>query len=318
MGEAADDRLTAFSADGFLGTHMVGEIAAIRLEHSEWFALAADLNRILQSTAVRAAEVNRGLNYEPLISEADVEEAPDNSAQDAFCFLVTRADRKLTDILRSFDTDQDGWKEHTAAQYCFMNGVTALAKSYGIEAFANADMPSVRNFDDNRYEQFRADLDHFLTQLIVGRVMGQKRDSVAASAELRGSISTHVHHIRVAINKATVSDAKRATLLKRLTEFEAAMEKRNLNIAQVARFAFDVMTLTAAGVTVADSKAIHKLCNEVVQFVAVAKAEQNEALSIAAPPLLIVDASLPARAPKGFKPGRAPAENFDLDDEIPF
>ena len=259
------------------------------------------------------------MNFTQLISEADIEAAPDRSPQDAFCFLVTRADERLTDFLRSCNTDEDGWQEHTDAKYCFMNGATALAKKFGIDAFATHEMPSVQNFEDNYYRQFRADLDHYLTQVIVGRVIAQKRDSVAATATLRSSISTHVHYIRVAIEKASISDAKRVTLLKKLADFEAAMEKKNLNIAQVVMFAFDVMTLTASGVTLADSKTIQKLCTEVVQFVAAAKAEQNEALSIASPPMQIVDASIAVRATGGFRAGRRlPVESFDLDDEIPF
>lgn len=44
---------------------MGGEIADIRAQNTEWFALAEDLNEVLQKTAVRAVEVNRGDNFAP-------------------------------------------------------------------------------------------------------------------------------------------------------------------------------------------------------------------------------------------------------------
>ncbi|MDO8379566.1 DUF5677 domain-containing protein [Phenylobacterium sp.] len=44
---------------------MSAEIVEIRTQNGEWFALAEDLNEVLQKTAVRAIEVNRGDNFTP-------------------------------------------------------------------------------------------------------------------------------------------------------------------------------------------------------------------------------------------------------------
>lgn len=60
-----DQRQAAFHATGFLGEHMGAHITDIRAQNAEWFALAEDLNEVLQKIALRGVEVNRGDNFEP-------------------------------------------------------------------------------------------------------------------------------------------------------------------------------------------------------------------------------------------------------------
>lgn len=262
------------------------------------------------------------MNVSDFFEEGDIAEAPEHGP-DAFAFLVEKAQRKLTSYIHNVEDEQDGWREVQAAQYSFMNVVTALARSYEVEPFATV-MPVQKNFTTETYEQFRHDLDFYLTQLMVGKVRRQKLDSIVAYDVVRESIRTHLHHIKTHIDKAEMSEAKRAALHRKLSEFEAALGKSHLNILAVARFVMEIMSLSANGLAVADSATLHRLTTNVLGTVAHAKAEQDATRALDAPTPRFIEASIAVREPEpdlgygkvGFRPKAQP--NFDLDDEIPF
>jgi hypothetical protein len=49
----------------------------------------------------------------------------------------------------------------------FMNVVIAAGKKYEIEPFASLSVPRLNKFDSEIHRQFKADLDHYLTQLLL-------------------------------------------------------------------------------------------------------------------------------------------------------
>lgn len=107
-----------------------------------------------------------------------------------------------------------------------MNVVVAAAKNYGIEPFASLAIPRVKDFGADTNQEFRADLDHYLTQLLLDNSSRAKRDSVLVPLEWKTTIWTYLFHLRELIEKADDLDqAKRESLLRCLSEFEAELEK---------------------------------------------------------------------------------------------
>src|ERR1700736_255775 len=91
-------------------------------------------------------------------------------------------------------------------------------------------VPRLNKFDSEKHRQFKADLDHYLTQLLLDNSSRAKRDSVFISPDLKTSIRTYVFHLRELIEKADdLSGEKKQLLLRRLSEFGARKEAAKLD-----------------------------------------------------------------------------------------
>jgi hypothetical protein len=125
-----------------------------------------------------------------------------------------------------------------------MNVIIAAAKKYEIEPFASLSVPRIENFNTDVHRQFKADLDHYMTQLLLDNSSRAKRDSVAVSPELKTTIRTYLYHLRQAIDRADdLDDTRRTILLQKLADFEAELEKKRLSLMAVTLL---VITLLSA------------------------------------------------------------------------
>jgi hypothetical protein len=177
------------------------------------------------------------------VSQDDLDDL-DEDPRAAFKTLVNLAQRSLakqTEALRPEERWE--WEQLEELRHSFMNAVIAAAKQFEIEPFASMEVPRL---DDNRgldYRQFKADLDHYVTQLVIENSTRAKRDSVAILPQSKDRIRNYVHHLRECIEKANMTEAKRETLLKKLDQFEAELEKRRLNILAVARLTCELLAV---------------------------------------------------------------------------
>lgn len=256
------------------------------------------------------------MNILDLITQEEIDDAPEDSSL-AFTQLVGYAQRRLSAHIESLDEDH---QSHVIeeAQYSFMNVVIALAKSFKIELFASLEVPKYEKFDFGVHRQFNADLDHYMTQLLVDNSIRGRRDSVLIPPKAKCKIRVYIHELKLAIDKSNFNEAKRASLHDKLGEFEAELEKRRLNLMAVMRLAFVI--LAVPGTMWASYEVVKKLTTNVMQAVGEAKAvdDENRQLPHVEPPAALLPPRKDDNELQSKKAKTPEVLSTDFDDEIPF
>jgi hypothetical protein len=249
------------------------------------------------------------MNIFDFISQDEIDDLPNDDPQAAFVRFVRIAQHRLgerTGQLRL--DDQSDWVQLSEARLGFMNVVIAAAKKYEIEPFSTMRVPRIKNFGSDDHDQFKTDLDHYLTQLLLDNSSRAKRESVSISLELKDTIHTYVYHLRDLIEKASdLDETKRQVLLRRLADFEAELNKKRLSLMAVA-----VLAITFAGAPGAlwsSADVANKLLTNILRVVGEAKLadDATRLLPPTAPPMVIT----------GPRPDEV-ATSSDMDDDIPF
>jgi hypothetical protein len=242
------------------------------------------------------------------ITQDEMDDLPDDDPQEAFTRFVGIARRKLADFTATLGEEEADWHERSEAQHGFMNVVIAAAKRYEIQPLASLSLPRATKFSSDVYREFRSDLDHYLTQLLLSNSARAKRDSVLLTPEFKSTIRSYVFNLRDLIEKnKEIDDAKRRQMLKHLTDFEAELEKKRLNLLAVTVLA--ITLLVAPGALGSSVDIASKLVTNILRTVGEAKVQDDATrrLPSAAPPLAIT----------GPRPTN-PVNNHELDDDIPF
>jgi hypothetical protein len=240
----------------------------------------------------------------------------DEDPRIAFSTLVAHAQRRLSERTAALDPRDEGeWEEREELRHSFMNVVIAAAKRFGIEPFASTEVPRLSDFKRSvDYREFRADLDHYVTQLVIDTSVRAKHDSVAILPDTKERIRTYVRALRECIEKASITDSKRDSLLNKLDQFEIEVEKRRLNILAVARVAFELFAIP--GAVWASAEVANKLITNVMQVVAEAKSAEAETRKFdpSAPP----KALSPPREKEAISARPILTGTNAIDDDIPF
>jgi hypothetical protein len=248
------------------------------------------------------------VNIFDFITQEEIEELPEDPHL-AFTTFVSHAARRLSQRTEHLDNanEQENYYLLEEARHGFMNVVVAAAKKYKIEPFASMDVPTHKEFDTNTHRDFKSDLDHYMTQLLLDNVVRERSNSVALAPKAKDRIRSHIHGLKTCIDNAELNDAKRAALLKKLAEFEAELDKKRLSLLAVTRITLEILALPGGVWATADMVA--KLTTNVLEVVAEAKAAEDEARQLAptSPPMRL---SAPRR--------EVPTYSDDLDDDIPF
>lgn len=248
------------------------------------------------------------------IAQDEIDELPSDDPQAAFVLFVRIAQRRLGERSSSLDTtNENDWTELTEARHGFMNVVIAAAKKFEIEPFASLPVPRLEDFGIQDHRQFRADLDHYLTQLLLDNSSRAKRDSVFVSPELKTAIRKYLNPLRGVIEKADdLDEAKRQVLLRRLSEFEAELEKKRLSLMAVMVLA--VTILGAPGALSSSYDVTAKLLTNILRSVGEAKMADDALRQL--PPREAPMAITGPRPDEGAAFKRK--ARGDMDDEIPF
>lgn len=248
------------------------------------------------------------MNIFDFITEEEISDLPEDPAL-AFMTFVRVAQHRLFEREKELSSaDKDYWNLIDEARHGFMNVVVAAAKQYRIKPFVSMEVPRVGKFDNDVHRQFKADLDHYITQLVLDGSIRGRRESVLLPESSRDKIRTYLHGLKVEIDKAEFTEAKRADLLAKLAKFEAALDGRRLNLMEVMMFAVAVLGLP--GTTWASYEIVAKLTTNVVATVAEAKVVDDENRRLA-----------PVEKPAALSPPRKEEPQLrgsDMDDEIPF
>lgn len=231
----------------------------------------------------------------------------------AFAELVGIAEERLTELCRPHVGDGDSYEVIADYRHSFENVVIGLARSFKIEPFASRDVPRRRSYDYAEFQEFKSDLDHYLTQLLVDNTFRNRRYSVPISESEKGRIRSHLHALREAVDASNLPDSKKTALHKRLADFEAALDKRRLNLIEVTMFTLAVVS--APGAAWQSAEVVGKLTQNVLSIIAEAKEADDENRRL--PPEEPRAALLPPRKETNFSKEYGSFDK-DLDDEIPF
>lgn len=230
----------------------------------------------------------------------------------AFMELVNIAQRSLHAQTEHLDdSEQHDWRLIEELRLSFMNVVLAAAKRFEIEPFHSMDVPQYGDFQNKNYLQFKYDLDHFITQLVIDNSLRSRANSVEILPKSKETIRTYIHGLRTCIENANMVEKKRTALLRQLDALEAELEKRRVSMVAVARVAFALWAIP--GSAWASYDVANKLISNVMHTVAEAKEEEDR------------QRVLPTSQPhKALSPPRRPqaaatsAGWDDLDGDIPF
>jgi hypothetical protein len=239
----------------------------------------------------------------------DLSDDPDR----AFIQFVRLAQPRLEERLKHLGgRGTDNWELIDDAKYGFQNVILGAARKFGIQPFADLAMPTLKEFDDNGYRQFRADLTHYITQILLTAADRDKNDSVPLPEKSQDSLRQYIHHLRDAIDKANLTEAKKASLHKRLNAFEEELSRKRIRFLVVARVVIEI--LSVPGALYASYEVVQKLATNIIREIGEAKVVDDEQrrISISEEPVALA----PPRPTITNAP--TPSLRGEMDDEIPF
>jgi hypothetical protein len=238
------------------------------------------------------------------ITQDELDGLPEEPHQ-AFFMFVRHARRHLADWNRGLDQrEESDWDSIQEARHGFTNVVLAAAKRFGIEPFSSMDVPRVGRFDRDIYGQLVADLDHYMTQLVLDTNLRGRADSTCLSTNSKDRIRSHLHHLREAVLKAALTESKKDDLLAKIDEFEAAMERKRLGLLALTRLTIEILAIP--GTVWGSYEVVTKLLSNITQTVAESKAVDDDKRKLPAEP-----------EPYVIAPPRRP-EVESSDSELPF
>lgn len=253
------------------------------------------------------------MDFWDFVTNDELDELPEDSDA-AFIAFVRIAEARLKERLKELgQRDQHNYDEIDDARYGFHNVVLSAAKKFGIEPFSSLQMPMFEDHNDARYRQFRHDLTHYITQLMLTTAERDRSNSVPLLDTTRQKLETYIFHLRDAIKNSNLPDSKKDGLYKKLDALERELGRKRLRFIIVAGIVMHI--LTAPGELNASYDAVVRLTNNIMREIGLAKEADNEQRRISHEEPV---ALLP---PRPTVPKTKTAASFDrgeMDDEIPF
>lgn len=238
----------------------------------------------------------------------------DEDPRIGFMQLVDHAQRSLDQQLSEFSSDEDGYYDRQSVERSFMNVIVASAKEMDVEPFNSIEIPEINSSSwSSEYPQFKADLDHYVTQIVLSNSRRNRKNSVRLSAQSRQKIHTYLNALRECVLKSDIDDKKQKILLVKIDEFEQELTKARIKLSQVMLWSIAILGLPNDAWGSADI--VKKLVTNVVELVAQEKAIEKDM------PLLQSKSQKALSPPRSYiskskSEGGWNAE--DLDDEVPF
>lgn len=254
-----------------------------------------------------------------ILTEEFVAELPDDPRA-AFGMVLRRAELYLADALRGVDdSERSSWHGYETAQHTAMNTIIAVARRYEIEPFASMAVPLRRNFSSEQFIEFKVELDHYAAQLILDNSIRHKREAIAIESKVKGRLRQHVSGIKTLIDQSELSEPQRSILLKKIADFETALERPRVNVLTLIASIAGILTVTATFAQLGDSPTMQKLISTILATIGEAKAIDDATREF--PPGEPPRALLPPRplAIRDETQGNPRAKQpLNLDDETPF
>lgn len=243
-----------------------------------------------------------------LIDDDELDAIPDDDAGFAFASIERVCRRTMLEALRH----EEEWRIAQDYRLDYMHDVLAAAQHYDIPILRDFKLPSANGYEQAHFEDFTRQVRFFAMQLRLNAKSQKSTHSVELSGSHKQRIQTLLHHLKLAVENSDLSDGRKASLHKRIRDFEVALEAKRLRFAEAMIF----LGLLGAGLHEAGDAAegAHKLVHEITLAIGTSKQEEDSKTKLN-PRLAVV---APAYLPE--PPVRQSKEDFsaDLDDEIPF
>jgi hypothetical protein len=240
----------------------------------------------------------------------------DNLSEDpkvAFMQLVNHAQRRLSERIAGLDlNEQSDWNKKTDAEKSFMNVIVASGKRLEVEPFSTMVIPRNEQFQNSDYEQFKSDLEHYITQLVLDNSIRAKKLSVEILPASKDKIRAYVSKLRESIEQGNMSPNKKRALLDRLSEFERELDKRRTGFVALA-----VLAITFVGAPGAAAESVdvtNRLVTKITEIFAESKRKEDAARQIGQEP----QKALSPPRPQEKEDTRPSWESSQSDDDIPF
>jgi hypothetical protein len=245
--------------------------------------------------------------------------------QAAFMEIARRAERVLRERVSKLSSrDEEEWRLISAERHGFLNLVVAAGKRLGIGPFLEYEVPKTDSFRDIDFDEFKAELDHYVTQMALDNSIRARRDSVELPSATKDKVRAYIHQLKLLVDKLTIPDRDKRRLLRALEEFEKALDGKRLPLIKLTSIVLYVALLP--GGLGESYNVMHELVDKVVHVIADAKQTEDDQRQLPAPeaPAMLMP---PRKKEEGFSgppPRRrasasAPAfESGGMDDDIPF
>lgn len=243
------------------------------------------------------------------IDEEEISALPDDPRR-AFVEFTKIVERRLQEQLALCRNDDDN-ELGDEVRYSYQSIILAAARKFAIEPFAQTDLPRIDDFRYDRYKQFRADLQHYLMQIRLGLAEQDRGESIPLPDKSTESIRAHILALREAIDRdSNLTEATKARLHRRLSEFEDELKRKRIRLWAVARIVFEILAVPGA---INESRAaLQDFASFVMREIGEARVADNENRQI---PYQEPLALLPPRQGEAKSQG---STRKDLEDEIPF
>ncbi|WP_260924858.1 hypothetical protein [Novosphingobium sp. 9] len=223
------------------------------------------------------------------ISQDEIDDL-DEDPRNAFMQFCSKVLQTLDGKSEKIDTNsEDEWRVLNELRFSCMNIILAAATRFDIVQFQALELPARHNFNDADWFNFRHEVDHYVTQIVLDNAPRNRSGSVAMLPRTKEQIRTYIAGLRRCIEEATMDEGKREALLKKLDALEKELEKRRVNMMTVALIAYAVWQVPND--VWGSYDVMNKLLSNVMHTVAEAKAEEDQIKQIA-----------PMDAPKALTP----------------
>lgn len=251
-----------------------------------------------------------------LITQAEIEDLPEDPRQRFVRIEQICRERHHDDI-----TNESEWGVVQDSRLRYMSTVVAAAKFYKIEPIDKIEIPRKSDWNDDRYQDFVAELEFYTVQLMLEAAETNSRVSLILEGNTRDRLKMLTSHLKDTVRKLNLNPGQIDRLLKMVETFERELAHPRLKFVSVAILALAVVGAVAdmGGAT----KVVRDLINEIETTVGVAKEEQNKeaaskALPAAPPRQLAAPRDEKPSPPKPARPATPPRMSDALDDDIPF
>ncbi len=261
------------------------------------------------------------MNIFDVFKPGEIDELPDDP-REAFVEFVRRCQAKLEEMVSAaVERDSDnGWRTADEYRHDFMSMVIAAGKRFDIADFKSRIVPERQNWGYSQYEEFTAELNHYLTQVVLDNSVRGKRESVELSPKSKDRIRQHIHALKNLLDQAELDPDKKASMLTKLERFEQELDKKRMPLAAVGLLAITLLSAPGGIWQSADiaNKLIHDVFDEVHQAQVIAD-ERRLAAPSQEPAQLSPPRPTFEGPPPRSKRSSAPAfETGGIDDDIPF
>jgi len=261
------------------------------------------------------------MNIFDFADQEQIDELPEDPHYALVQFVRIAQDNlaKHVDAIEQIDAiDQSGsvgWDQVNEVRHDFMNVVLGVARRLGVEPFLSMELPTIKSASYEDHRQFKSDLDHYMTQIVIDSSFRNKSDSTELFEETRSKLRSYLHKIKECIDNSDIEEPRKSKLLGKIADFEKILEKRRLSFLEASRLSIEIMMIPGALWATAQIP-VQKLISNMWQTIAEAKVvdDKNRQFPPHEPPKALI-------APREEKPepiSTGGAFDSDLDDDVPF